>query len=274
MLHYKTKNLVISAVGDRSLHRRWGRGNFDLCLIYYGDGGGYPHESEYYYERKGSKYHLIQDVLDKLPDYHYYWFPDDDIYMEAVEINRLFQIMSNYKLLLGQPSLLGWYSVDVNVHHRGTLLRYTNFVEIMCPCFSKSALQICKPYFKENKTGWSYDALWNKLLGSPQQGIAIIDDVVAIHTRPVFGGDLYANQVGQGNPEAQALMEAKSLVKKYDLSANSEANTEYGELLDSEIYSLVQYSEIKQSRKLPRHERFWPPSNLLKLMCQTLMAKS
>ena len=56
---------------------------------------------------------------------------------------------------------------------------------------SRNALRTCLSTFDENKTGWSLDAVWNVLLNHPKNEIAIIDDVIAIHTRPVFGGDIY-----------------------------------------------------------------------------------
>jgi hypothetical protein len=69
-------------------------------------------------------------------------------------------------------------------------MRFTNFVEIMCPCFSRHALELCRPYFRENRSGWGLDFLFPKLLGFPNRSIGIVDAATIIHTRPV-GGPLH-----------------------------------------------------------------------------------
>ena len=54
MIKFK-KNLVISAVGDESLHRCWSESNqfYDTMLIYYGDGEGYADECSLQKRQKG-----------------------------------------------------------------------------------------------------------------------------------------------------------------------------------------------------------------------------
>jgi len=262
MLYAKPTFLVISAVGDDSLHRYWSKSkNFDTCLIYYGDGNGYPHESRYYRKDKGPKYHLIKRALEQIPELHrytYVWMPDDDVYLDASGVSRLFELSMRFDLHISQPSLMGWYGPTVPLNIAGALLRFTNWIEIMCPCFSRHALHICKQTFDENQTGWSIDAAWNVLLGHPQDKLAIIDDVVAVHTRPVFGGDIY-DQLGQDKLK-EAWKDSDIIREKYDLVAETDKDcgTKIGQ---GEIYGVVQYSEIqkKMEADLPRSERFWPP---------------
>ena len=171
------KNLVISTVGDESLHKHWidcGQ-YFDTFLVYYGDNKGYENESRYYQRQKGSKFHLISDAIDslgsKIDDYDYIWLPDDDVYLEKHDLLRLFHYMENYDLDLAQPSIIGWYGVEMNLHQQGSLMRFTNWVEIMCPCFSLDALKKCQNTFKENECGWSIEGLWNIRLGHPRNKI-------------------------------------------------------------------------------------------------------
>ena len=59
---------------------------------------------------------------------------------------------------------------------------HTNFVEGMCPVFSRRALQICHGTLKE--TWYGADILWPALLGRPSTRIGIMDEVAVVHTRP------------------------------------------------------------------------------------------
>ena len=62
-------------------------------------------------------------------------------------------------------------------------IRLTNFVEAMCPVFSRRALQICHGTFGSVSIGYGPDILWPALLGRPQTRIAVIDEIPVLHTR-------------------------------------------------------------------------------------------
>jgi hypothetical protein len=47
--------------------------------------------------------------------------------------------------------------------------------------------------FNATKSSWGLDMIWDYELGHPRNKIAILDDVIAIHTREVKSGDLYKN---------------------------------------------------------------------------------
>ena len=262
MIRDRIKNLVIGAVGDKSLHHHWlnGKRNYDLFLIYFGDGQGYEGEGEYYKRAKGYKFHLIQDVLAENPDllkYDYIWLPDDDIYATPKEINKLFRMMQEYDLYLAQPSIVGWYGVDITLHQKGSVLRYTNWVEIMCPCFSGMALDICKSVFKENKTGWSIETIWNVLLDHPRDKIAIIDDIIVAHTRRVLKGETHKDRA---DPLLEAMQEANEVYYKWKLDREMEKDLKHGTPVNGEIYCAVVYNQIKKPMEEPikREERCWP----------------
>lgn len=260
-------NLVIGAVGDRSLHRYWlgDDADYDVYLIYFGDGEGYAGETKYHKKAKGFKYHLIKDVLDENPwiyDYKYVFLPDDDIYVTPVSVNRLFAMMADYNLELAQPSIMGWYGVEITLHQSNSLLRYTNWVEIMCPCFSSEALHKCQRVFKENNCGWSIETIWNVLLEHPRDKIAIIDDIVALHTRPVLTGDTHSRHE---DPLNVALREAEEVYYKWALDKEMEKDAKVGQTTGGEIYCSVVYRQIKKPMEggIPKQERFWPPCPFL-----------
>jgi hypothetical protein len=267
MFPNQKKNLIISAVGDQSLHRHWisPDKNYDICLIHFGENNSYEKEVEYCRRAKGYKYHLIYDMLydnDWLFEYEYIWLPDDDIYLEPIQINRLFEMMNDYKLELAQPSIMGWYGVEITLHQPGTILRFTNWVEIMCPCFSSSALRECRSVFKENKCGWSIESIWNVLLGHPQDKIAIIDDIVAIHTRPVLTGETHK---GRQDPLEEATKEANEVYYKWNLDKEMYKDLKHGTATGGEIFCSVVYRSVRKPMEggIPKEKRFWPPSPFL-----------
>jgi hypothetical protein len=273
MIKYKNKNLVIASVGDKSLHGFWmpcKNKNYDLFLINYGQ-KSYKNDCNFYLEKKGFKYHLIYETFKNnhyLYDYKYIWMPDDDIYIEPHEIEKLFNIAEEYDLWIGQPSILGWYGLKVTLHNIDTKIRFTNYVEIMCPCFESNALKKCIHTFTENDSGWGIDHLWNIELGNPVDKLAIIDDVIAIHTRPVGKGDLYKNF---GKKLNHAEQENYKLWKKYNLDKSSYNNLKNGKLFSVESFHMNYHNTVEYGRVYKQleagmdvSERFWPPSSYLK----------
>jgi hypothetical protein len=63
--------------------------------------------------------------------------------------------------------------------------RWTGFVEIMVPAFSRAALEKLQPTLDLSDTGWGWglDSLWPKLLD--YKNVGIIDGTPVVHTRPV-----------------------------------------------------------------------------------------
>lgn len=216
------KNLVVGVVGDSSLHKKWvteAQPDFDLFLVYYGDFGERYRADAIYYERaKGTKFIIFDQIYQKHKDlidqYDAILVPDDDILFDAVGINKFFAMFHKYNLQVAQPAIMGWMSLPITAVRFDTILRYVNCVEIMTPCFSKSAFQVCKETFMENRTNWGIEWIWFKLLGQPKDKFAIVDDVTAIHTRPCFYGDTYHKN---GNNYEIAMQEFLEVLKKHGM---------------------------------------------------------
>jgi hypothetical protein len=210
-------NLVIAVCGDESLHRHWlskANPEFDLFVVYYGNNKNrYANDGLFYQQQKGSKFNIISQL--EIPEqYDAILIPDDDLYWNANDINLFFRRFHEYDLWLAQPSIIGYQSLLITANVPQSLLRYTSWVEIMTPCFSKYAYDKCRISFSENRTNWGIDCLWTKLLGFPQDKIAIVDELAAIHTRPCFFGDTYQNN---NNSFPIAIQELYSLLEKYDI---------------------------------------------------------
>lgn len=245
------KNLVIGCVGPTSLHKSWidGDRDFDLFLVYYGDGSdAYKYDADYYYRTKGTKFNIVSK-LDVPEGYDYIFIPDDDLYIKAEDINRLFSYAKQYDLEICQPSLTGYYSVPINLHNPGYILRYTNYVEIICPCFSSGAFKKCRHLFDYNKSCWGIEKLWDKELGHPKDKIAIVDDVIVVHTRPCFTGDNYKN-----NQISEPWKDIGSIVENHNLS-----------------WHFNKYGFVKKDMfKTPHQERCHPPLKSVEDMCEKL----
>jgi hypothetical protein len=225
-----SKNLVIAAVGDSSLHNKWieskGFKSFDVFLIYYGFlKDRYFSDCEYYSQEKGYKFPLIYKHLHHTKihtKYDYFWLPDDDILASTADINLLFQLMKS-GFYIAQPS------IKKECHHtwphttcqQGKVARMTKFVEIMCPAFSYEALEEFLPHFNETKTGWGLDYLWSTRAVEANKKMAIFDIVSVSHTRKMGEGDLYKNLRTDGIQYKQDLAD---FLKKHELKLIPQRN--------------------------------------------------
>ena len=220
----RRKNLVIVRAGDTSLHEQWidaaGERNWDMIVNYFGDDPDRFQSTEIPCVRsKSTKWPALQQLLMDLgaevSRYEYVWFPDDDLSCTQTDINRLFDICRQYRLHLAQPALTpdSHFSHVLTLRNRSFTLRYSNFVEIMAPCFSIDFLQKAWPTFGEIQSGWGLDSLWPLLLPD-WKSIAIVDAVEVRHTRPV-GGPNYSFLAERG---INAYDEMKALCEKYKIS--------------------------------------------------------
>jgi hypothetical protein len=213
-----TKNLVIGVVGDKSLHNKWikNKKNFDLMLVYFGkEKEKYKKDCQYWLENvNGTKWNIIYNLNKNIiKNYKYVFFPDDDIDVNSEQIEHIFALMRKHRLWLSQPAIKGFVSDEFTKKIKGNKLRFTNWVEIMCPCFEINALNRCWNTFNENKTNWGIAHLWNLNLKNPINKIAILDCVEVNHTRALGTGENYKNNFNR----ALAMKELNHIFKKYDL---------------------------------------------------------
>jgi hypothetical protein len=202
------KNLIISAVGNESIHKNWLSNylNYDIFLINYGE-KDYSNDCKFYIDKaQGSKYNLIYEnkskIFNIIDDYKNVFLPDDDILISPNQIKKLFNIHSRYDLLLSMPALTGplkkydkkYIEVPIFYPDPDLVLKYTNWVGIICPCFSISFFKQCIETFNYNKSNWGIAFLWSKLIEKNKK-IAIIDSIEAIHTKELYVGENYRNNL-------------------------------------------------------------------------------
>ena len=215
------RNLVILRAGDTSLHEQWLEGgterNWDLIVNYFGDNAQrYRQDDVRRIDFKGPKWPALHDLIRQLGDevfrYERVWLPDDDLRASRDGINALFDIFGKHRLALAQPALTPDSHLGhlITLRNRSFRLRFTNFVEIMAPCFSRDFLKEMLPTFNENLSGWGLDFLWPSRIADWTR-IAIIDAVSVCHTRPVGGPNYQHLRSGGIDPR----LEMGELLVKY-----------------------------------------------------------
>ncbi len=216
--------LTIVRAGNGSLHPTWmtgaGSRSWDIIVSYFGDDPDRFRAPDITrIDSKGPKWPALHALLRARPEliarYDYIWLPDDDLATDMETINRLFATCAELGLEAAQPSLT-WDSYSthlVTLRHENTLLRYTNFVEVMAPCLSSAMLARALPFFTENQSGWGIDFMWSRLADDPDRGVAVLDTVAVTHTRPI-GGPNYRTlrECGQS-----PLIELRAFCKKHDI---------------------------------------------------------
>lgn len=159
---------------------------FDIAVNIYTD-REFKEDVEWMFNISGLKYRGFNAALEGilLAGYEYIAIIDDDIEIDAEQVNRLFKIGITLDLSLWQPCHLeGSHNAHGHLaQSSGSFVRKTDFVECMCPFFSRNALLKIKPYFKLSESGWGLDYIWPKVLADER--IAIIDCEGIRHVRPV-----------------------------------------------------------------------------------------
>ena len=192
-------NLLIVRAGDKSLHPTWLGGgvsrNFDLMVSYYGTTPGrFRDEADHYHVMTGPRWpahHAIcTEQADLLARYQRVGFACDDLEAPLATWLNLFQCCGWYELDLAQPAVEGHVIRDITKPVEGVILRYTTYVEVMCPVFSQRALQRLRGTFSESVSGWGLPYIWSKQMPYPEYKLAIIDALRIQHKSPIREGTL------------------------------------------------------------------------------------
>ncbi|WP_263372955.1 glycosyltransferase family 2 protein [Granulicella aggregans] len=231
----KKRFLVVVRAGDNSLHPQWLQGsearNWDMIVHSFGNECPWQNEEGVEIIRasgaeiQGPKLRAIHALYERKKDhflsYEYVFFPDDDLAADIETFNRIFLLADHFGLHYAQPALThdsfmgAW---GITMENRSFLLRYTNFVEVMAPVFSRAYLQLCAPSFIENISGYGLDLLWSSWVPSPWK-IGILDACPVKHTRPFRVGKLYETLKELGSNPDQELVD---LIRKWKLVKEEE----------------------------------------------------
>jgi hypothetical protein len=258
-----TKNILIAPCGNKSFlfKQSWlkqkEQKNFDVCLLFYhekiNDPGLYT-EADYFFHLKDFKYHMLYKLLTELRpewlgEYEYFYFLDDDIEIDTLQINEMFLLSKAMKSMISQASLTkdSFCSWPMFKQNKNNFCRFVGQIEVMSPLFDLDSLKKCLPSFIGNRSSWGVDAVWSKILGYPEDKLLVFDTVTMRHTQPVGGGELYV-KIGV-NPEDEWI----EITNVY--GARKQNYREYGrlQLVDKShkqlYYLLYQFNQYVMSIK-------------------------
>lgn len=194
----KNKNLVIVRAGAESLHkhyfyedtnqRSWDR----MVLSYTAPTELDLNNCEFVVQGGLSKWTdcselLGMDFFSKL-GYEYVLLVDDDLVPSDHDaINILFERAKQFGFEVCQPSLThdSYYSWVVTLQSPAFHARYTNFVECMCPVFSRNFLTGAQQEIGKAVSGCGLDLIFSELCDPSKNLIGIVDDISFRHTKPV-----------------------------------------------------------------------------------------
>lgn len=206
-------NLVIVMAGDGSVHEGYARNReFELWVCYWGESDvvaeRYAQSCDRLFRFKGQKWALARSVGqvagEKRPgtfsSYDYVFLLDDDIEFAggASSVKRTLELAQAVGADIFQPAIANEHSSPgwgATLRIPDTVCHATTIVEIMMPGFSGEIFERCVlPLLHVNghvTTGWGIEPLVARfaeyVLGRPVRTF-VIDEVPAIHTRPVGQG--------------------------------------------------------------------------------------
>lgn len=145
------------------------------------------------------KWRSVEIVLDRvsLDDYDYAIFPDDDLEYCADFLPRFLELLREHDVGLAQPALTpdSYHTYDLCVRCNETKLRFTNFVEVMAPCFRIDCLRALRETIdaETSPMGYGFDLHWGYACAEAGFTMAVVDETPMSHRlRPTgthYGGD-------------------------------------------------------------------------------------
>jgi hypothetical protein len=261
-----TKNIVIAPCGNKShLYKEaWlkqkAQKDFDVCLLFYHEKINDPElyaDADYFFHLKDFKYHMLHKLLTELRpewlgEYEYFYFLDDDIEIDTLQINQMFLLSSAMQSMISQASLTkdSFCSWPMFKQDKNNFCRFVGQIEVMSPLFDLDSLKKCLPSFVGNRSSWGVDAVWSKILGYPEDKLMVFDTVTMRHTQPVGGGELYV-KIGV-DPEEEWI----SITNAY--GARKQNYREYGRLqLVDKHHKRVHYLLYQFEHYLMSLKRIW-----------------
>lgn len=228
----QVRNLVFTSAGDNTNFDKLWTGNprnYDIMVVYYGKNETnykkYSKKVDYILKRKGSKFQNFHYVWENhrtiLEKYDRFFILDDDIIFDNNDINKMFEISKKYKLDICGPTFKTDGSSKIShlitKQKSGNNLRYTNFIEVNVPLFSKQAITKFMEYYDPILIGWGIDFFYIWVLGLDKKtNYALIDGVSCInpHDRQKTSKSREHNNIKNNNNEYKYWL---SIKKKYNI---------------------------------------------------------
>ena len=188
----KKKYLLFSSVSKRSNEKQaveyWNDGDrkYDIVLAYYKD--DVPDNcNDFCFKREGFKlpnFYYFASNYD-ISSYDAIFIVDDDIIMTSQDINKMFDIFIENKLLVAAPSMDDNSDIHYSFQKRNKLkdITYTNFIEVGTLLLDKSCIPKLLNLFKESGSGWGADIIIPYIIKPNKRQMGIINKVSSHHPK-------------------------------------------------------------------------------------------
>lgn len=190
----KTSAIFLS-VGDHSYFLDYCINNLidkvDLFINFYGsDLNQYEHikkVAKYFSEYKTTKFPALKKIynISGINEYSNVFVYDDDCIVDSGNLLDLIHLMNKYNIQIISPShsTKAKYSHPIMLTHSGThLFRYTNFIEMNFPMFSKDSLKKYMEVYDGNLYGWGNDWWYLNAINARENNVcAIVDKICVIN---------------------------------------------------------------------------------------------
>ena len=194
------KNLVFTSAGDHTnFDKIWldKERNYDVWVVYYGDNkavyNNYKSKVDYIERRKGFKFQNFEHIYKTkdLSQYERFFILDDDIVMSTEDINEMFRLSKKHKFWICGPTFKpqSRISHNITINKPKLAYRYTNYIEVNTPLFTKEALDNLMKVFDSKLIGWGIDHLYIWANGwKEKKRFALIDLVPCINPKEKLKG--------------------------------------------------------------------------------------
>lgn len=161
--------------------------NFDIALNFYANPDATcADQSEYLYVGGINKYQGAYQFLTEAVRKRYegFMFLDDDLEITYSQLSRFMSYCSAQRFALAQPSLSkdSYFSHRRLVNAAGTGWRPVGAVEVMCPFFSRQALEQVIGTFNLSYSTWGLDTIWPRVLDIAP---VVVDEFTIRHVKPM-----------------------------------------------------------------------------------------
>lgn len=242
----KSEFLVFTSAGDNNNVSDWisADKNYDIWVVYYGNNKFSHQESvNFLMNRKGGKFPNFLEVYREFKSiicsYKAIMISDDDMLLGSANLSMLFNLQQKYELDILQPSFdsRGKISHFITLTKPFSKLRYTNFVEVNCPIFSKKALAKFMEIYYPKIICHGVDWWYVDVIGDKKNNIAIADSVRCLNPLDVTKAS------GREINSLQSDLERAELWKKFKVEIAIKNQTEKY-IVHKTLYD---FSNIKRS---------------------------
>jgi hypothetical protein len=154
---------------------------------------------------------------------------DDDVEHVGCTVEETFDLFDKTGVQVAQPALTGdsHFSHAITLQNVECAWRETNFVEMMTPIFTRTALLEYLPVFDATVSGWGVDFYWSMKEIDSGRHLAILDKTPIRHSRALGAGGYYEGLKLEPGQEMREFLERQGLWARMDKGFHQEVFTKW-----------------------------------------------